>query len=120
MNEDRSTAEGDRSPTRRAQQLVDQFGQKLTAVRAQMAARAQATDGQPQRPATERAEEMVDRAGEQIGKWAGRATTEARRLFARAREEVEDMWAEAQSASHRVTIPPHESTTPNEPAGPTH
>lgn len=119
MSEDRPTVETDRSPTRRAQQLVDQFGQRLTAARAQMAAKAQASDGQ-QRPPTERAEEMMDRAGEQIGKWTMRATTEMRRLLARAREEVEDMWAEAQNVSHRVTIPPNEPTQSNEPAEPTH
>ena len=119
MSEDRPAIETDRSPTRRAQQLVDQFGQRLTAARAQMAAKAKTTDGQ-QRPATERAEELMDRAGEQIGKWTMRATTEARRLFARAREEAEDMWAEAQNVSHRVTIPPNEPNTSNEPAEPTH
>lgn len=120
MSDERPTVDTGRSPTKRAQQLVDQFGQRLTAARAQMAARAQANEGQPQRPATERAEEMMDRAGEQIGKWAGRATTEARRLLARAREEAEDMWAEAQNVSHRVTIPQHEPGHPSEPAEPTH
>lgn len=115
MSEEQPTTRADRSPTARAQQLVDQFGQRLSAARAQIAARAQATDGQPQRPATERAEEMMDRVGEQLGTWTVRATTEIRRLLARAREEAEDIWAEAQNTSHRVTVSPQETHEPNEP-----
>ena len=97
-----------RSPAERAQHLVDQFGQRLNAARAQRAARAQATDGQAQRPATERAEEMLDHLGEQLGRWTAQATTQARRFAARAREEAEDIWAEAQSKSHHETPPPAE------------
>lgn len=114
MSDEGAPTPTDRSPTQRAQQLVDQFGQRLAAARTQMAARAQASDGQPQRPATERAEEMMDRLGEQLGKWTVRATTETRRLLARAREEAEDIWAEAQNMSHRITIPPGEPTEPTD------
>ena len=89
------TAQG--SVTERAERLVDQFGQRLSAAREKMAARAAAADGQPQKPPVERAEEMVDRAGEQVGRYAGRAGYELRRFIARAREEAEDIWAEAQS-----------------------
>jgi cell division septum initiation protein DivIVA len=42
--------------------------------------------------AVERAEELVDRMTHQVG-------TFATRVFARAREEAEDIWAEARAAS---------------------
>jgi hypothetical protein len=55
-------------------------------------------DGQAaQRPALDRAEEMVDRLGEQLGQYATQAGQVLNRWLARAREEAEDMWAEAQS-----------------------
>jgi hypothetical protein len=44
-----------------------------------------------------RAEEMVDRIGERIGTLATYLGHQILRLGARAREEAEDMWAEAQS-----------------------
>ena len=47
--------------------------------------------------ATERAEEMLDRAGEQVGRFASVLSLRLRQVFALAREEAEDMWAEAQS-----------------------
>jgi hypothetical protein len=85
-----------RSATERAERLVEQFGQRLGATREQLAARA-ASDSQAQRPATERAEELLDRAGEQVGRFAAVAGQEMRKFIARAREEAEDIWAEAQS-----------------------
>jgi hypothetical protein len=84
------------SATERAERLVDRFGQHLNAAREQMAARA-ASEGQPQRPPKERAEEMLDHAGEQVGRFAATASHQLRKLAARAREEAEDIWAEAQS-----------------------
>lgn len=109
-----------RSPAERAQHLVDQFGQRLNAARAQRAARSQATDGQVERPATERAEEMLDRVGEQLGRWTAQATTQARRFAARAREEAEDIWAEAQSKSHHESPPPAELSEPSGHSNSTH
>jgi hypothetical protein len=44
-----------------------------------------------------RAEEMVDRAAERIGHYAGLVGHEILRFAARACEEAEDIWAEAQS-----------------------
>jgi len=49
------------------------------------------------RPAMERAEELADRLGEQIGHYASVVGYNVLRFFARAREEAEDIWAEAQS-----------------------
>jgi hypothetical protein len=43
-----------------------------------------------------RAEEMADRIGERIGHYASVAGLGILRFAARAREEIEDIWAEAQ------------------------
>lgn len=47
-----------------------------------------------------RAEELVDRMGEQIGHCASFLGREFLKLAARAREEAEDIWAEAQHIRH--------------------
>ncbi len=54
-----------------------------------------------QRPNMQRAEEMVDRFGERLGAWAARVGQQLRVAAARAREEAEDIWAEAQSMRQR-------------------
>lgn len=54
-------------------------------------------DERPDPAATERAEEMLDRAGEQVGRFASLLSLRLRQVVALAREEAEDMWAEAQS-----------------------
>ncbi len=54
-----------------------------------------------ERPAIERAEELVDRLGERTGAFASMASLRIRKLAARAREEAEDVWAEAQSVRRR-------------------
>ena len=54
-------------------------------------------DERPDPAATERAEEMLDRAGEQVGRFASLLSLRLRQGVALAREEAEDMWAEAQS-----------------------
>jgi pyruvate/2-oxoglutarate dehydrogenase complex dihydrolipoamide acyltransferase (E2) component len=51
----------------------------------------------PRRPATERAEELVDRMGESVGRFASLAGLRILKVAALAREEAEDVWAEAQS-----------------------
>lgn len=48
-------------------------------------------------PTTQRAEEIVDHAGERVGYFASSMAQRIRIATARAREEAEDMWAEAQS-----------------------
>ena len=53
--------------------------------------------GRPRRPATERAEELVDRMGESLGHFASLAGLRLLKVAALAREEAEDVWAEAQS-----------------------
>ncbi len=46
---------------------------------------------------TERAEVVVDRLGERVGQWLSVAGYQLRKAAARAREEAEDIWAEAQA-----------------------
>ena len=53
------------------------------------------------RPTMERAEEVVDRLGQRAGQIGLEVGQRLRRLAARAREEAEDIWAEAQSVRRR-------------------
>ncbi|MDQ2829727.1 MAG: hypothetical protein M3Y74_11845 [Chloroflexota bacterium] len=53
-----------------------------------------------QRPATARAEDVIDHAGERVGQFAALLGRRLQVLAARAREEAEDIWAEAQSRRH--------------------
>ena len=59
---------------------------------------AAASDGRHDEPAsaTARAEALVDDAGSQLGTLATLASHQLRRAAALAREEAEDLWAEAQ------------------------
>ena len=56
--------------------------------------------GELNRIDTERAEELVDRMGQTLGDLASRLSLQILRGVARAREEAEDMWAEAQAIHH--------------------
>ena len=53
------------------------------------------------RQAAQRAEELVDRWGEQIGQYAAQFGHNVLKWAARAREEAEDIWAEAQALRER-------------------
>ena len=112
--------------TERAEALLDNLGQRLglfaavTAQRIQEAAasireeadRLDQPDTSPEeKPASpgftqteesgkqtrERAEELVDQLLQRIGHFTALTSLQAQRVAARAREEVEDMWAEAQN-----------------------
>lgn len=48
-------------------------------------------------PAMERAETLVDEAGERVSQWGQVANHRLQVIFARLREEGEDIWAEAQT-----------------------
>jgi hypothetical protein len=48
-------------------------------------------------PATVRAEVLLDQMGERVGRFLSTAGQEIRKATARAREEAEDIWAEAQN-----------------------
>jgi hypothetical protein len=47
-------------------------------------------------PTIARAEELVDRMGERVGQWLSQLGHSTQKALARAREEAEDIWAEAQ------------------------
>jgi len=49
------------------------------------------------RQATAKAEQMVDQVGQRISQYTAIAGLQLQRVVARAREEAEDMWAEAQN-----------------------
>ena len=54
-------------------------------------------------PAMQRAEEMVDHMAERVGHYAGVVGHQVLWFLARAREEAEDIWAEAQSVRRHKT-----------------
>jgi hypothetical protein len=55
-------------------------------------------------PAMERAEVLVDVFGTRLGQWTNSLGDGLRRLWARTREEGEDIWAEAQDIRQRNHI----------------
>jgi hypothetical protein len=66
----------------------------------------------PVSPTVQRAEEVVDHLAERVGHYAGVVGQKVMWLFSRAREEAEDIWAEAK-ALRRGEHP--EETTPPRP-----
>jgi pyruvate/2-oxoglutarate dehydrogenase complex dihydrolipoamide acyltransferase (E2) component len=57
----------------------------------------------PRRPATERADELLTRVGQTAGIFASLVGMRVARVAAFAREEAEDMWAEARSMRQQTT-----------------
>jgi hypothetical protein len=55
----------------------------------------------------ERAEELADRLGERISHYASLVGFKLMQFAARAREEAEDIWAEAQSLRRGEQPPPN-------------
>lgn len=66
---------------------------------------SEAKQGPEQGTPAERAEVLVDRLGERLGHFLSIAGYQLRKATARAREEAEDIWAEAQ-AIRRGEHPP--------------
>ena len=58
---------------------------------------SEAQNGQSQPKPAERAEVLVDQMGERLGRFLSVAGYQVRKATARAREEAEDIWAEAQA-----------------------
>lgn len=99
-----------RAPTERAEEMIARLGRRFGEVRTAVSQRLEQTAGQgnasgSQRPAVERAEETFDQIGMRVGAFAAEATRRIQQLGARAREEIEDMWAEAQSVRQNTTFP---------------
>jgi uncharacterized protein YbjQ (UPF0145 family) len=109
------------SATTRAEELLDQAGQRigkfaaLTRVRFQQALTAMREEAERRdtptltqggqtgqengsnQLATQRAEEMVDWMGERLGAVTATTSLQIQKALARLREEAEDIWAEAES-----------------------
>ena len=66
-------------------------------------------------PTMERAEDLVDQAGRRSRRWMEVNGLRMRRAMAFAREEVEDMWVEAQQMRHEWYIGSHQRS-PRPPA----
>jgi hypothetical protein len=60
--------------------------------------RTESTDGSQ----TARAEELVDGVTERVDDWSDKVADWVARATARTREEVEDIWAEAQDVRRRM------------------
>lgn len=65
----------------------------------------QQTNTAGKQDAQQRAEEMVDRIGEQVGHYVSVFGHNVLKWVARAREEAEDIWAEAQAIRERQRNP---------------
>jgi hypothetical protein len=84
----------------RAEELLDHLGQRFARARERMGttlAQGTTAGAGETPPARVRAEELLDRAGERLGYTASTVGLRLRQWTARAREEAEDLWAEAQS-----------------------
>lgn len=103
----------------RAESLLDTLGTRLKDARVNLketvvtpteaafsdTASQTVTKAQAQiRPATDRAEETLDQAGERLGIFAAEVSHRLRRAVALAREEAEDIWAEAQSLRQKDSV----------------
>jgi hypothetical protein len=92
--------------TQRAEAIVERLGQNvgrfISNIRVRQPSQSDpsgmaAAGGTPpstNQPAVERAEHLIDQAGYTMGRWAAQT-------IARAREEAEDIWADAQHARRR-------------------
>ncbi|HET9014477.1 MAG TPA: hypothetical protein VFN57_02700 [Thermomicrobiaceae bacterium] len=73
----------------RAEELVDRMGGAISHFVDQVRGEATGRSGTT-------AEEGAEQAGERVGRFVSRIGVESMRAVARAREELEDIWAEAQ------------------------
>lgn len=97
------------APTQRAEEMMGRAGQWLGGVvlgvmqGVESAASGSSSTGDPavEPVATARAEGMLDGAGERVGHFAALAGQRLRTAAALAREEMEDLWAEAQHLRRR-------------------
>jgi hypothetical protein len=61
----------------------------------------------PEHSPKERAESLVNQFGAGFGKWTHATNTQTRRTFARLREDVEDVWMDAQDVRSSWRGPSH-------------
>ncbi len=111
--------------TRRAEQTLDNLGHHLgllagtathrieqvvnnvhlsspfqTSTSQQETGRSLQSSQEATQPAFERAEDLVQRAEQDIGRWTARVGHQSQHMVARMREDLEDMWADAQHLRH--------------------
>lgn len=106
MNEGQHTTP-ERPATDRAEEMLSRLGQRFTDMRtnvgrafeerARQQAGERANGGPDARSGSGRAEDALADWGERVGYFAGIAGLRLRQWGARAREEAEDLWAEAQT-----------------------
>ncbi|MBV9848293.1 MAG: hypothetical protein JO250_01260 [Armatimonadetes bacterium] len=111
MASDTATQTDGASPVERAEAIVDRLGERLSEARQGAAQAVSPAEPAPstdragdERPATERADEMLTRTGEYLGHWMASVSRQVRRAAALAREEAEDIWAEAQAIRRGETV----------------
>lgn len=118
----------ERPATDRAEEMLGRLGQRFTDMRANVGRaleqraqqRQQGGPGSstgPARPASERAQETLGDWGERVGHVAGVAGLRLRQWGARAREEAEDLWAEAQSVRQQPRASDGAAASATPPAG---
>lgn len=109
VNDEQQHVAPERPATERAEEMLGRLGQRFTDMRANVGRaleqRAQQRGGTAgpagtTQPAPERATETLGDWGKTVGYAAGIAGLRLRQWGARAREEAEDLWAEAQSVRH--------------------
>ncbi len=103
----------------RAEALLDTLGTRLKDARTHLketvvtpteaafsdaASQTGASAETPICPATDRAEATLDQAGERLGIFATEVSHRLRKTVALAREEAEDIWAEAQSLRKKNSL----------------
>lgn len=72
---------------------------------AQQSEQATGLTEEPNKPATRRAEEKLDDLAQRLGSLTATLKYNFQRTAARAREDAEDIWAEAQSIRHHQNEP---------------
>jgi len=90
--------------TQRLQQVATSIREEADRLDEPQSASGEHSDGsaterteEARRQATAKAEQMVDQMGQRISQYTTTAGLQLQRVVARAREEAEDMWAEAQN-----------------------
>lgn len=106
------TRGSERPATARAEELLDRLGQRFQDVRAnvgrafeQRAQRQGNGQGAAASQHSASAQETLGTWGERVGFVAGAAGRRVLQWGARAREEAEDLWAEAQNKRQQTTAP---------------
>jgi hypothetical protein len=91
ISENHPSSSGSQKTSGGTETMAEENGHRLDSNRASESASEAA------RQAEQRAEEMVDHAAQRVAEFTALLKRKLSQVVARAREEVEDIWAEAQS-----------------------